>query len=176
MGVSEVAAAPVRVDGLVAVVGGAAVDGVLPGLAARDVAALLGGHDLGSQEEVVAHKEVDLVGADARELIDLLGGDFRGPVLVVDKAGLDGGGAGAQDLDRGVRHAHGERLVGWHDDEGGSAVALLLEAGHAQVLGDLGVVHGLEVLVGGVEAVGRGVLVDGRLVPPERVLDRAAAK
>ena len=173
---AEVAAAAVRVEGLVAVEGGAAVDGVAPGLATRDVAALLRGDDLGGQEEVVAHEEVDLVGRDAGELVDLLGGDLRGPVLVVDQARLNGGGAGAQDLDGGVGHAHGQGPLGGHDHQGRRAVALLLEAGHAQVLGDLGVVHGLEVLVGGLKAIGGRVLLDRGLVPSQRVCHGAAAQ
>ena len=142
--VAEVAASAVGVDGLVAVEGEASVDGVLPGLAARHVADLLGHDDVAGHEEVVDEEQVDLVRGDAGELVGLLGAADGAGLLVGERGAFVGCGAGAQDVDDLVVEATGDGHLGRHEHDGGSAVALGLEAGDAQVLGDLGVHHGGE--------------------------------
>ena len=176
MGVAEVAAAAVGVDGLVGIVGVAALDGVLPGLAAGHVADLLGHGQVAGQEEVVDHEEVDLVGLDAGELVDLLGAGDGAVVLVVGGGALVGGGAGAEDLDDLVVEAAGDGHLGRHHDDGCGAVALDLKAGHAQVLGDLGVAEAFEVGVGVGQVVLGGELLERLLGEAQRVGDGLAAQ
>ena len=158
---TKVAATAVRVDGPVTVKAHAAVDGVLPGLAARDVANLLGGHNVSCQEEIIHEEEVKLVGAHAGELVDLLGANLGAVVLVVRGRALEGGGTRAQDVDHLVVEAAGNGHIGGHDHQGGGTVALDLEASHAQVLRDLWVAKALEVRVGVREVVLLGKLLEG---------------
>ena len=176
MSMAEVATATVRVDGLIAVKSGEAIDRILPSLAARNIAALLSRDNLGSQEEVIAHEQVDLVGAHAGKVVDLLGGKLGSPVLVVKQAGLDGRGARAQNLDRCIRDTHGLGLLRGHHDNSCGTVALLLEAGNTQVLRDARVVHALEVLIGGIEPSCLRILLDRGLIPRKGIQDGAAAK
>ena len=158
---TKVAAAAVRVDGPVTVKAHAAVDGVLPGLAARDVANLLGGHNVSCQEEVIHEEQVKLVGAHAGELVDLLGANLGAVVLVVRGRALEGGSTRAQDVNHLVVEAAGDGHLGGHDHQGGGAVALNLEAGHAQVLRNLGVAKALEVRIGIRKVVLLGKLLEG---------------
>ena len=108
MGVTEVATATVRVDRLVPIKCGTTLNGILPGLAARDIAALLGRNNLGRQEEVVAHKQIDFIRAHTGKVIDLLGGNHRynlSTAVMLKDNHIDAAGGVARAIEMARAHA-----------------------------------------------------------------------
>ena len=99
MRVAEGGTAAVGVDGLVAVIGGAAFADVLPAFAVGQVPRDLGGDQMRGDDEVVGVEDVDLFGLDAGDLVDLTDGLLGGADLKVRSSGLAGGAADAEDLD-----------------------------------------------------------------------------